>query len=70
MLNNKSEIQPDTVHGDTQAQSLPVFALAHLLAPPMPRIRQLKDLDFSQAGRGHRCEHINRVNSPMTSTGH
>jgi hypothetical protein len=62
MLNNKSEIQPDTVHGDTQAQSLPVFALAHLLGIKlMPRIRQLKDLDFSRAEEGHRCEHINAL---------
>lgn len=28
LLKNKSEIQPDTIHADTQGQSLPVFALA------------------------------------------
>src|SRR3546814_9106689 len=31
LLANRSDIQPDTVHGDTQAQSFPVFGLAHLL---------------------------------------
>lgn len=30
LLNNASEIQPDTIHGDTQAQSATVFALAYL----------------------------------------
>ena len=28
---NKSELQPDTVIGDTQAQSEPVFALSYLM---------------------------------------
>ncbi len=31
LLKNKSDIQPDTFHADTQGQSTPVFALAHLL---------------------------------------
>ena len=31
LLKNASSVQPDTVHGDTQAQSGPVFGLAHLL---------------------------------------
>lgn len=40
LLKNTSEIQPDTIHGDTQAQSATVFALAHLLGITlMPRIR-------------------------------
>lgn len=48
LLANTSDIQPDTVHGDTQAQSLPVFGLAHLLGIQlMPRIRNIKDLVFS-----------------------
>ncbi|MBI2399176.1 MAG: transposase [Xanthomonadales bacterium] len=59
LLANKSDVQPDTVHGDTQAQSLPVFALAHLLGIKlMPRIRQLIDLVFSRAEPKHKCEHI------------
>ncbi len=31
LLKNTSEVQPTTVHADTQGQSFPVFALAHLL---------------------------------------
>ena len=59
LLNNNSDIQPDTVHGDTQAQSLPVFALAHLLGIKlMPRIRNMKDLAFSRAEAKHRCKNI------------
>ncbi len=42
---NKSDIQPDIVHADTQGQSAPVFALAHLLGIQlMPRIRNWSDL--------------------------
>jgi TnpA family transposase len=45
LLNNTSEIQPDTIHGDTQSQSATVFALAYLLGIQlMPRIRNWKDL--------------------------
>ncbi len=45
LLQNQSEIQPDILHGDTQAQSAPVFALAYLLGIKlMPRIRNWKDL--------------------------
>src|SRR5437764_6489569 len=39
LLENNSDIKPDTVHGDTQAQSTPVFALSYLLGIKlMPRI--------------------------------
>ena len=31
LLQNASDIQPDTIHADTQGQSLPVFGLAALL---------------------------------------
>ena len=45
LLKNLSDIQPDTIHGDTQAQSTPVFGLAALLGIAlMPRIRNWKDL--------------------------
>lgn len=47
LLKNTSEIQPDTVHTDTQGQSTPAFALAYLLGIKlMPRIRNWKDLNF------------------------
>ena len=39
LLKNSSDIQPDTIHADTQGQSTPVFALAYLLGIKlMPRI--------------------------------
>lgn len=45
LLQNTSTIQPHTVHADTQGQSTPVFALAHLLGIKlMPRIRNWQDL--------------------------
>jgi|ERR1035438_3325167 hypothetical protein len=31
LLKNESELQPTTIHADTQGQSFPVFSLAHLL---------------------------------------
>ena len=31
LLKNESDVQPDTIHADTQGQSLPVFGLAALL---------------------------------------
>jgi TnpA family transposase len=41
----EESIRPNTVHGDTQAQSTTVFGLAHLLGISlMPRIRNWKDL--------------------------
>ena len=47
LISNESDIQPSIVHGDTQAQSYPVFALAHLLGIKlMPRIRGIKNLVF------------------------
>jgi len=48
LIKNESDIQPDTIHGDTQAQSAPVFGLAYLLGINlMPRIRGLKKLILS-----------------------
>lgn len=59
MLTNRSDIQPDTVNGDTQAQSFPVFGLAHLLGINlMPRIRNIKDLVFSRPEPGRTYENI------------
>jgi len=59
LLANRSDIQPDTVHGDTQAQSFPVFGLAHLLGINlMPRIRNIKALVFSRPEPGRAYENI------------
>jgi len=47
LLKNRSHIHPDTLHGDTQAQSTPVFGLAALLGITlMPRIRNGQQLNF------------------------
>lgn len=59
LLANRSDIQPDTIHGDTQAQSFPVFGLAHLLGINlMPRIRNIKDLVFSRPEPGRSYQNI------------
>mgnify|MGYP002144619689 FL=1 len=59
LLQNRSQIQPDTIHGDTQAQSAPVFALAHLLGIKlMPRIRNWKDLKLFRPTQNAHYTHI------------
>ena len=59
LINNLSDIQPDTLHGDTQAQSTPVFGLAYLLGIElMPRIRNIKELVFYKANRDEHLENI------------
>jgi TnpA family transposase len=59
LVENRSDIQPDTVHGDTQAQNLPVFGLAHLLGIElMPRIRNIKDLSLSKPDSQASYPHI------------
>ena len=62
LLLNRSDIQPDIIHGDTQAQSAPVFALANLLGIQlMPRIRNWKDLKLFRPNKGIRYEHIDML---------
>ena len=62
LLKNTSEVQPTTVHGDTQAQSTPVFGLAHLLGIKlMPRIRNWKDLRFFRPTKETRYKHIDNL---------
>ncbi|MCF7972063.1 MAG: Tn3 family transposase [Methylococcaceae bacterium] len=47
LTKNKSNIKADILHGDTQAQSAPVYGLAFLLGIKlMPRIRNWKDLKW------------------------
>ena len=59
LLKNTSDIQPDTVHADTQGQSLPVFGLSHLLGIKlMPRIRNWHDYRFHRADDDDTYEHI------------
>jgi TnpA family transposase len=59
LIENRSDIRPDTVHGDTQAQNFPVFGLAHLLGIDlMPRIRNIKDLSLSKPDAQASYPHI------------
>jgi len=62
LLRNASEIQPEKVHADTQGQSGPVFALAHLLGIKlMPRIRNWKELIFYRPDKGTKYQHIDAL---------
>jgi TnpA family transposase len=62
LINNQSDIQPDILHGDTQAQSTPVFGLSYLLGINlMPRIRNIKDLVFYRADRNDHYGHIDSL---------
>ena len=62
LMKNQSEIQPDTIHADTQGQNLPVFALSYLLGIKlMPRIRNWKDLKFYRPSKEIRYQHIDAL---------
>jgi len=62
LLKNKSDIQPDTIHADTQGQSATVFALTHLLGIKlMPRIRNWKDLKFYRPYKDSSYKHIDSL---------
>lgn len=59
LTKNKSDIRPDSVHGDTQAQSAPVYGLAFLLGIKlMPRIRNWKDLKWFRPTAKDVYQHI------------
>ncbi|PPT92045.1 Tn3 family transposase, partial [Xanthomonas arboricola] len=62
LLKNTSDIQPDTVHADTQGQSLPVFGLSHLLGIQlMPRIRNWREYKFFRPDEDIRYEYIDAL---------
>jgi TnpA family transposase len=62
LLRNDSDIQPDTIHADTQGQSLPVFGLAALLGfELLPRIRNWQDLNFYRSDPRTRYQHIDSL---------
>jgi len=62
LLENTSDIQPDTLHADTQGQSLPVFGLVHLLGIDlMPRIRNWKDMTLFRPDKNVTYEHIDSL---------
>ena len=66
-----SNIQPNTLHADTQGQSAPVFGMAYLLGIKlMPRIRQPdKDLVFYRPDRKTTYQHIDALFSDTIDWG-
>ena len=61
-MNNKSDIQPNIIHGDTHAQNEPAFGLAYLLGIElMPRIRRLSGVNFYRPEAGVRYDNINSL---------
>lgn len=59
VLMNQSDIQPDTIHGDTHAQSFPIFGLAYVLGfELMPRIRGVTDLPLFAPDRRSRYDSL------------
>ena len=59
---NESDVQPDTVHADTQGQIKAIFGLAYLLGIQlMPRIRHWKTLNLCRPGREVRYAHIDTL---------
>jgi TnpA family transposase len=70
LLANESNIQPSTVHADTQGQSAPVFTLATLFGfDLMPRIRNFKDLIFFRASEHLVYPHIDELFGERTAAG-
>lgn len=66
LLANDSDIQPATVHADTQGQSLPVYGLATLLGfELLPRIRNWHDLIFYRPSPASRYRHIDALFGPQ-----
>ena len=62
LLKNNSDVQPDIIHGDTQAQSTVVFALAYLLGfRLMPRIRHWHDLKLFRPSKTEKYQHIDAL---------
>lgn len=62
LMKNRSAVQPDTLHADTQGQSEPVFGLCRLLGIKlMPRMRGLSDAVFYRPDKSARYQHIDAL---------
>jgi TnpA family transposase len=69
LLENRSDIRPDTLHADTQGQSETVFGLAYLLAIQlMPRIRNFKHLTFYAPSEHFANEQIQHIHELFSDT--
>jgi len=59
LMKNRSVIQPDTIHADTQGQSESVFGLCRIMGIKlMPRMRGLSDTVFYRPSKATRYAHI------------
>ena len=59
---NRSVLQPRTVHADTHGQSASIFGLAHLLGIElMPRIRNWQELHLFRPDQAARYDHIDEL---------
>lgn len=62
LLQNKSDLQPDTIHADTQGQTAVAFALAYLLGIKlMPRIRNWQEYTMFRADPKASYSNIDRL---------
>jgi TnpA family transposase len=62
LLKNRSVVQPDTLHADTQGQSEPVFGLCRLLGIKlMPRMRGIGEATFYRPAASIRYQHIDAL---------
>lgn len=62
LLSNKSDIQPDILHADTQGQSEVVFGIAFLLAIQlMPRMRNWNDVILYRPDKNTKYHHIDEL---------
>ena len=62
LILNGADVKPDTIHGDTQAQSGPVFGLSYVTGINlMPRMRNIKDLVLYKADRRRKYKHIDSL---------
>jgi TnpA family transposase len=66
LLKNKSDVQPDTIHADSQGQAEPVFGLSFMLGIDlMPRIRHWSDLKMYRPFANTHYKHIDALFSDV-----
>jgi TnpA family transposase len=66
LLEQRSELQPDTLHADTHGQSEPVFGLALLLGIELfPRMRTWNDAVFYRPSKSESYKHIDALFSDV-----
>jgi TnpA family transposase len=59
---NESDIRPDTIHADTQGQSITIFGTSYLFGVAlMPRIRNWKDQNIYRPSDGSKYKHIDTL---------